>query len=211
MKKTILFISPHTDDAELAAGASIARFVEKKHDVHYIALSACELSVPDKFPPDILRKEVAEATKILGIKRKNLTVYDFEVRDFPIQRQGILETFVSIAKDLDPDMVICPSSHDLHQDHKTTRNETLRAFRKSTILGFEMPWDNISFDTEAFNPLEERHIKKKIEALKCYKSQYHRDYLKPKNIKGLARTRGLQISQEFAEAYEVIRWVMHDV
>jgi N-acetylglucosamine malate deacetylase 1 len=208
MKKTILYISPHTDDAELACGGMIAKMVEEGHKVFYVALSACERSVPDQFPPDILRKEVKKATAVLGIKDKNLRVYDFEVREFPMQRQMILETLFSLGKRLQPDIVVAPSSHDLHQDHITTRNETLRAFRKSTILGFEMPWDNVTFDTQAFTPLKERHIKKKMKALACYKSQRHREYLTEDYIRGLARTRGMQIKTQYAEAFEVIRWII---
>ena len=210
-KRIILFISPHTDDAELACGGMMAKMVEQGHRVYYSALSACERSVPDKFPRDILRKEVRKATAVLGIKAAQLKVYDFEVREFPAQRQEILETLVGLEKKLRPDIVVAPSSYDLHQDHKTTRNEALRAFRRSTILGFEMPWDNVSFNTTAFVPLAEKHIRKKMKALDCYKSQSHRAYLTEDYIRGLARTRGMQINEQYAEAFEVIRWVMNDV
>jgi LmbE family N-acetylglucosaminyl deacetylase len=210
-KKKVLVVSPHTDDAEIACGGTIARFVEAKREVHYIALSACERSVPDKFPQNILRKEVRKATRILGVLPKNLHVYDFEVREFPIQRQEILETLVGLQKKLKPDFVIAPSSYDLHQDHITTKNEVLRAFKKSTILGFEMPFDNVTFETQAFITLQEKHIRKKLRALDCYESQKHRPYLTEDYIRGLAHTRGMQINDEYAEAYEVIRWVMRDV
>jgi N-acetylglucosamine malate deacetylase 1 len=207
-RKTVLFVSPHTDDAEIACGGTMAKMVEEKHRVHYVALSACEKSVPDKFPRDILRKEVKKATGILGIKSENLRVYDFEVREFPIQRQEILETLFSLEKQLKPDIVISPSSYDLHQDHITTRDEVLRAFRKSTILGFEMPWDNVSFNVQAFVNLEEKQMRKKLKALDCYESQKHRSYLTEDYVRGLARTRGMQIKTQYAEAYEVIRWIV---
>lgn len=211
MKKTVLFVSPHTDDAEIACGGTVARFAENGYEAHYIALSACERSVPDKYPPDILRQEVRKATKILGIKPDNLHVYDFEVREFPMQRQEILETLVDLEKKLKPDTVVAPSSYDLHQDHITTKREVLRAFRRSTILGFEMPWDNVTFKTQAFVPLTDSHIRKKLKALKCYESQQHREYLTEDYIRGLARTRGMQIKYKYAEAFEVIRWVIRDV
>jgi N-acetylglucosamine malate deacetylase 1 len=210
-RKCLLFVSPHTDDAEIACGGMIARMVEEKHEVFYIALSACERSVPDKFPSNILRKEVKNATAVLGIKPKRLQVYDFEVREFPIQRQDILETLIGLERELKPDIVVSPSSHDLHQDHITTRNEVLRAFRKSTILGFEMPWDNVSFEAQAFVPLKEKHIRKKMKALECYESQKHRQYLTEDYIRGVARTRGMQIKAEYAEAFEVIRWIINGV
>ncbi|MFC2162151.1 PIG-L deacetylase family protein [Candidatus Altiarchaeota archaeon] len=209
--KTILAVSPHTDDAEIAAGGTIAKLVAEGCDVHYVALSACEKSVPDKYPCDILRKEVKKATRALGIKPGNLQVMDFEVREFPRLRQEILEALVTLEKKIKPDVVISPSSEDIHQDHLTTRNEVVRAFRKCTILGFEMPWDNIMFQTQGFVPLKEKHLRKKLKALSCYGSQMHRAYLSEEYIRGLALTRGMQIKQKYAEAFEVIRWVITDV
>ena len=84
----------------------------------------------------------------------------------------------------------------------------MRAFKGVSILGYEIPWNNITFHTQAFIKLEERHIKKKIEALKAYKSQQHRFYATEDFIWGLAKTRGVQIAAEHAETFEVIRWVI---
>ena len=45
MSDSILIISPHTDDAELGCGGSIAKFVEAGKDVHLLALSTAEKSI----------------------------------------------------------------------------------------------------------------------------------------------------------------------
>ncbi|MFH1721830.1 MAG: PIG-L deacetylase family protein [Candidatus Altiarchaeota archaeon] len=210
--KRLLIVSPHTDDGEISCGGTIARFVEAGWDVHYIALSACEKSVRLSLPKDTLRIECRDATQSLGIPKENVKIYEFEVRDFPDQRQDILETFVKIWEEKKPNIVIGPSSHDVHQDHITTRNEILRAFRQCTILGFELPWDYISFETQCFVPVTKDHLEKKMKAMKCYKSQSHRGgYMNDDYILGLARTRGSQIKAEYAECFEVIRWVMRRV
>lgn len=204
--RTILIISPHTDDGELGCGGSIARFVEEGNNVVYAALSACEKSVPCQYPQDILRREVKKAMAVLGIDAPIL--YDFEVREFPRLRQEILDTLIRLRNDVRPDIVFTPSSYDTHQDHKTTREETLRAFKQCTILGYEQPWNNITFNTSAFIALEERHIKTKIAALHCYETQMDRSYLSADFIRGLALTRGTQIEHRYAEAFEVIKWVI---
>jgi len=49
---------------------------------------------------------------------------------------------------------------------------------------------------------------KKIEALNCYESQRCRAYFDDDFIQSLARTRGVQINASYAEAFEVIRWVI---
>jgi len=206
MTKKVLVISPHTDDGELGCGGSISRFIEEGYDVSYVALSSCEKSVPPQYPCDILKREVRKATAVLGITEPIL--YEYEVREFPRLRQEILDTLIGLRNELRPEMVFTPSSFDTHQDHKTTREETLRAFKQSTILGYEQPWNNITFNTLAFVSLKESHIQKKIDALCCYETQKNRAYLGKDFIRGLALTRGVQIEEKYAEAFEVIKWVM---
>lgn len=206
MTERILILSPHTDDGELGCGGSIAKFVEEEKEVYYVAFSCCEKSVPKEYPCDILRTEVKNATGVLGTKEPIL--YDFEVREFPRLRQEILDTMIGIRKEIQPAIVFTPASFDTHQDHRTVTEETLRAFKKCTILGYEQPWNNMTFNTSAFIPLEERHINKKTAALSCYETQKNRAYLSEEFIKGLAITRGTQIDERYAEAFEVIRWVM---
>ena len=207
MAKKILVVSPHTDDGELGCGGAIAKFIEEGHDVQYVALSCCEKSVPPQYPPDILSREVKKATKILGIKEPILL--SFDVREFPKYRQEILDALIRLRNKIQPDTVFTPSRSDTHQDHKTTVEETMRAFKKCTILGYEQPWNNITFNTHAFIPLREIHVQKKIDALSCYETQKDRTYLNPDFIRGLALTRGTQIEETYAEAFEVIKWVMH--
>lgn len=206
MERKILIISPHTDDGELGCGGSIARFINEGYHVEYVALSSCEKSVPAGCPRNILKKEVKKATKILGIKKPILC--DFEVREFPKYRQPILDTLIKIRNKIRPDMVFTPSRYDTHQDHKITVEETLRAFKQCTILGYEQPWNNITFNTLAFISLTEEYIQKKIDALNCYETQKGRSYLNKDFIRGLALTRGTQIEERYAEAFEVIKWVM---
>lgn len=105
-------------------------------------------------------------------------------------------------------MVLIPSPNDLHQDHQTVAIEAMRAFKQIGILGYELPWNNIVFRTECFVPLEERHIDKKVEAVKAYESQMHRYYANEDFIRSLAIIRGTQICVKVAEAFEIIRWIL---
>ena len=208
MYKRILILAPHTDDGEFGCGASINKWIEMGKDVFYIAFSSAEKSVPEGFPKDILKKEVEEATKVLGLKSSNLILYDYPVREFLSFRQEILEDMIKLEKELKPDLVVLPSSMDTHQDHQVIRQEGFRAFKKKSIIGYEMPYNNLTFSTTLFIKLEERHVNKKIEALKSYKSQMHRIYSSKDFIKGLAIVRGRQIGTMYAEAFEVVRWII---
>jgi len=206
MFSRILVLSPHTDDGEIGAGGTIARFVEEGKEIYYVAFSSCEASVPKGFPEDVLKIECKKATSILGIKPENVILLEYEVRTFPLHRQEILDDMIALNRQIKPELVLVPSSNDIHQDHQVIYAEALRAFKKNaSIWGYEHPWNNLSFTTDIFVKLEERHIKKKIDAMKQYESQNFRSYFDEKYIKALAYMRGTQVDYPFAETFELIR------
>ena len=203
----VLVLAPHTDDGELGCGGTISRMVEEGREVYYAAFSTAAESVPPPFPPNILEKEVREGTKVLGIPAVNLLVYKYRVRHLPHMRQEILEELVRMKREIDPATVFLPSAQDLHQDHQTIHLEGLRAFKMVTVLGYELPWNNLSFDYRHFCVLTRAHVQTKVAALRCYQSQQHRPYTQEDFIWSWARTRGGQIMVEYAEAFDVLRWV----
>ena len=207
-KNKILILAPHTDDGEFGCGASIDKWVKEGKEVFYATFSACKQSVLPEFPEDILITEVKNATSILGIPENNLILHDYEVRTFNYRRQEILDDLIKLRESIKPDLVLMPSLNDIHQDHKTIAEEGLRAFKFFSILCYEMPWNNLVFNTTCFNIIDQSHVEKKIEALRAYKSQAHRPYSNPDFIRGLAINRGVQISAEFAEVFEVVRWLI---
>ena len=206
--KKVLVLAPHTDDGELGAGGFIAKLIEEGSSVIYVAFSTAEESVPEHLPKDILKTEVKEATKQLGIKPDNLIIFNYQVRKLNYVRQEILEALIKLRKEIDPDLVLLPSLNDIHQDHITVAQEGLRAFKTVTILGYELIWNNLSFNTQCFVHLEARHVDIKIKALKEYKSQGSRDYLSELFIRSLSLARGVQVGTEYAEAYEVVRFAI---
>jgi LmbE family N-acetylglucosaminyl deacetylase len=205
----ILVLAPHTDDGEFGCGGSIAKFVASGSRVIYAAFSAAEQSVLPHLDKDILRTEVRKATAALGIFDQDCLVFDFEVRKFPENRQLILDRLIDLNKTYQPDVVFLPSMNDTHQDHQTIAQEGFRAFKKTTMLGYEVPWNNLDFRTSCFIDLNEELINAKVNSLSMYKSQEHRDYANAKFIRSLAITRGVQIGKSYAEAFEVVRWIIN--
>jgi len=205
--KRVLVLAPHTDDGEFGCGATMARLVEEGAEVRYVAFSIATRSLPEGFPPDTLAREVREATAELGIPAANLTVHDFDVRTFPQHRQEILELLIELWNEWAPDAVFQPSLHDIHQDHQTVAAEGLRAFKRTTILGYEIPWNNLDFAYQAYFALETRHVERKEAALAKYASQQHRRYANPEYIWNLARTHGINVNREYAEVFQVYRLI----
>jgi N-acetylglucosamine malate deacetylase 1 len=202
-----LVLAPHTDDGEFGCGGTAARLREAACEVRYVAFSIATRSLPAGFPPDALGREVREATAELGIPESSLTVHDFDVRTFPEHRQEILELLVALWDEYRPDVVFQPSHHDVHQDHQTIAQEGLRAFKRTTVLGYEIPWNNFDFAYGCYVGLEQRHVERKIAAVSRYASQQHRRYANPEYIWNLARVHGTNVNREYAEVFQVYRIV----
>ena len=209
MAPTVLVLAPHTDDGEFGCGGTIAKYVSNGSRVIYAAFSAAEQSVLPHLPRDILRSEVRQATAILGIQDEDCLVFDFEVRRFPELRQRILDQMIVLNQEYSPDVVLLPSLNDTHQDHQTVAQEGFRAFKRVTMLGYEVPWNNLDFRTSCFVDLTEEELNRKVTALSHYQSQKHRPYANEEFVKSLAVTRGVQIGRRYAEAFEVVRWVIN--
>lgn len=206
--KKILILAPHTDDGEFGCGGTINKFINQGSEVFYAAFSACEQSVLPQFPKDILISEVKKATNVLGIKGDNLILFNYDVRTFNYHRQAILDDMIRLKKNINPDVIFIPSLTDIHQDHATIANEALRAFKFDSILSYELPWNNLNFSTSSFVFLDELNVQKKVEALGKYKSQMHRTYANEEFVRALARTRGVQVNTQYAEVFEVVRWIL---
>lgn len=208
--KKVLVLAPHTDDGELGCGATISKMTRNGIQVYYVAFSSCQDSLPPGADPDCLVKEMHAATRILGIPSDNVYCLDFKVRHFERDRQEILDNMIRLNKLIEPDMVFSPSIHDIHQDHITIANECLRAFKKATILQYEAPWNNYTFDNQMFSCVEEIDVKRKVDAIGCYVSQVGRDYAKEEFIRGLLITHGVQIGHKYAEVFETPRIIVKE-
>ncbi len=204
----VLVLAPHTDDAELGSGASIARLVREDVEVHIVAFSAAELSVPEHLPSGVNREDALTAAGILAIPDSRVRVLDFPVRTFPEQRQAVLDSMIRLRSEIDPDVVIGPCSTDRHQDHAVVHVEMIRAFARRTVLGYELPWNCTNFEASAHIEVTEDDLMAKLKALSSYQSQEARSYLSEDYLRSWAVMRGIQTGVGLAEAYEVLHWRM---
>lgn len=168
--KKILVLSPHTDDETLGCGGLIHK-LSKNNDITIICFSYCGL--------ENLKQEFYNACKTLNENIKT-EILDFKVRHF--NRQEILDTLIKYKKVLNPNIIICPGSFDVHQDHLVIYNESIRAFKDKCILGYSHDWNIVGkSDLRLIINLTENDIITKNKAIDEYKSQYHRDYFKDRS------------------------------
>lgn len=203
-KKSVLVISPHTDDADVGAGGTLIRWGKTtRFNMMHIALSDCM---------DIARNRgfdlASEFKSAQGFLNTKLRLYNFHNRRFHEQDFDIRELLEELKKELTPDIVFCPSSCDIHQDHQTVYAEAFRVFRNNTILGYESPRSSIGFRPDLYVVLNADIAAEKCQLVGLYKSQQSEYYMKPDNIKALLMHRGAECGRSFAEGFEVIRGVI---
>lgn len=207
----VLILAPHTDDAELGCGGTICKLIEGGHEIYWVVFSTAEDSLPKDLPKDTLTTEFLSVVKDMKLDDGHYKIFNFKVRNLHQYRQEILEELVRTRNDFKPDMVIGPSLNDLHQDHQVVALEMTRAFKtSSSILCYELPWNHMTFNTQCFSKLSKEHVKNKCKLLENYRSQIMggKSYFSQEFIFGLAKTRGVQCNSDYAEAFEVVRWIL---
>jgi len=200
--KRTLFLGAHPDDIELGCGALI-------HHIQSVSELKC-VTLSDNQKNPQLKNVVTEHLKsmsILGVPKENVILGEFTTRIFHDSRQEILEYFLKLRRDFNPDIIFVHSKQDIHQDHNTIYNEGVRAFKHFNMLGYEMPWNNFGFKSYVFVNLTREQIVKKMQALEIYKSQANRPYSSSEFVESLAKVRAIQIGREYAESFELIRFI----
>ncbi len=203
----VLVLAPHPDDGEFGSGATLHQMAKNGAEIHYVAFSPCIRSLPEGSADDRLHQELKEAAKRIGIVSNNIHMLEYPVREFSAYRQAILEQMIVLRNRFTPQLVFLPNSTDIHQDHQVIHQEGLRAFKHCSILGYELPWNNLDCKTNFHVKVKKSDMEAKFEALSCYASQKGRNYLSKGFIEGLARVRGTQINVKYAEAFECVRWI----
>ncbi len=99
---------------------------------------------------------------VLGLKPENVIVGQFETRRFPHQRQEILEYLIRLNREFQPEIVFTHTKADLHQDHATVTEECLRAFRGTTVLGFDVLRSSYGFFPNFLVEVNEQDVAKKL-------------------------------------------------
>jgi bacillithiol biosynthesis deacetylase BshB1 len=231
MKLDILVFGAHPDDAELGAGATIAKEVANGKKVGVVDLTRGELGT--RGSAEIRDKEAADAADILGIVvRENL---EFADGFFQNDKEHQLAVIRMLRK-YRPEIVLCNAIDDRHIDHgKGSRLVSDACFLSGLIkidtkmegddqwqepwrpklVYHYIQWKNIKPD---FVVDVTGYIEKKNQAILAYSSQfYDPDSKEPQtpissknftdSVNYRARDLGRIIGVEHAEGFTVERFV----
>ncbi len=198
--KRVCFIGAHPDDIELGCGALIA------HIAPQTELRCYTLSDNQKNPLlSSVVKEHYASMETLGVPLDQVVVGQFETRRFPQQRQEILEYMIDINQTFKPDIVFVHTKADVHQDHGTITQESLRAFRGITVLGFDVIRSSYGFFPNFLVQVSEADVQKKINALACYKTYESKYYFNPEITRATLIRNGALCERTYAEGFDILR------
>jgi LmbE family N-acetylglucosaminyl deacetylase len=203
--KKILAIGPHPDDVEFWAGGTVLRAIKEGADVVYLLFSK-SIDVPSAYDRlDYFKK----AIKLLGIDRAHHQVFDFKNKSFPKQEEEIRVKLDFIVHEHHPDIILCPSESDSHQDHRVITECIKQVFKNITILGYNSHISSWKFDPQLYIALDNNTVEKKIKVCNCYEDvKAFKHYGREPSLRGQLAYWGAKIGAEYAEAFEIIRMVV---
>lgn len=202
--KRVCFIGAHPDDIEIGCGALLA------HIASMTEIKCITLSDNQKNPSlkNVVREHYASMAT-LGIPKENVVVGQFETRRFPQARQEILEYLIDINKSFHPEIVFVHSKADIHQDHATVTEESLRAFRGTTVLGFDVIRSTYGFFPSFLVEVTESDVERKIAALSQYHTYDTKYYFDPNITRATLIRHGALAERPYAEGFDILRMIGH--
>lgn len=200
--RRVLFIGAHPDDIEIGCGALISHIVGQT-DILCVTLSDNQKN------PALLNlvDEHYRSMELLGVPKDKIILGTFETRRFPHQRQEILEYILKLRHDFEPDIVFVHTKADIHQDHVTVTDEALRAFRGTTVLGYDVIRSSYGFFPSFLVEVNEDDVNKKIKALAEYKTYQARYYFGAEVTRATLVRFGAICERPYAEGFDTIRVV----
>jgi len=215
----VLVIAAHPDDEILGCGGVIARHAAHGDSVHVTIVTR---GIPELFPPDVVatgREELRKAHTVLGVS--GVTFLDFPAPKLDtVAGNDLADALGGVLSRIRPRIIYLPHRGDIHGDHQATYRATLVATRPingcsaQRLLCYETlsetewgsPTGDQAFIPTVFIEITEG-LKRKLEAMACYKSQLkeppHPRSLR--SIEALARLRGGTVGLDAAEAFMLVR------
>jgi LmbE family N-acetylglucosaminyl deacetylase len=220
--KKIIVISAHPDDEVLGAGGAILNHISKGDEVFWLITT--NISEENGFPKNRVesrQEEIRKVEKLLGITKTFLLNYP----TMGLTSSSLIKMVPEISKiffEVAPEIVYCVNRSDAHSDHRITFEAVMactKSFRYPFIKRVLM-YECIS-ETEFAPSLPEKifipnyfvdiskYLEKKLEIMRIYESELgeHPFPRSERNIEALATFRGASVGVEYAEAFQLIKYI----
>ena len=212
--KRVMFIGAHPDDIELGAGGLLCQLIKRGIEVMGIDITDGELTpMGDR---EIRAKECRAASAVLGLSERVCLDEPNRILQDTVEARTKLAVEIRRFR---PERIITHLEIDAHPDHTAAWYITKGAVLLARIHKIDLPYEpwrtgrilkypcyhlKTVYNPSILLKLEEDEFEKKLEAVKCYESQFvwHEPNRKIfSELEGLMRHYGSMIGSEFAEPY----------
>ena len=212
-RETIVIFSAHSDDFVIGAGGTIAKYSEEGKKVLVLIMSYGEKSHPwmkDQVTKKFRSDEAFGASELLGCQSTFFNLREFNFKE-GAKRKKLIEKIKEIIDTEKPSKIFTHSGEDPHPDHKATHNLTLDVFetlKKKPEVYIYSIWNPVSMKTQDVPKMYvdiSSTFKKKLQALKLFRSQYQA--ILPLSLQTLFSNlkAGLKIKKRLGEEFYKIK------
>lgn len=200
----LLLLGAHCDDITIGAGGTLLDLCRSHPGLRVTALVLTGAGTD---------RETEERMALSAFCPKaelEVTVLDLPDGRVPAHWERAKQALEELRAGCDPDLIIGPSPHDAHQDHRELARLVPTAFRDHLVLGYEiLKWDGDLAQPQAYLPLSADLVAEKVALLhEHYGSQRNRGWFSAETFEGLARVRGVQCQSRYAEAFHMSKFVL---
>lgn len=196
----VLCLGAHPDDIEIGCGGTLLGLSQGRD----VAVTNLVLTGSGR------RADEARAAGELFVPGSQTTVLGLPDGRLPAVWDSVKEALEGQAATLQPDLIFCPRADDAHQDHRLIGSLVTTAWRRSTVLHYEIPkWDGDFRSVTHYVPLSAELACQKVELLdRAFPSQRDRDWWDEETFLSLMRIRGVECRARYAEGFLVTKAVL---
>ncbi len=196
--RRVLALGAHADDIEIGCGATVLA-LQRAYDleVTWIVLAA-----------EGRREQEARASAdafLAGAGSRTVVCHGFRDGYLPYEGGRVKDVFEGLKREVDPDLVLTHTRHDLHQDHRLVNELTWNTWRDHLILEYEIPkYDGDLGAPNVFVPVSDDLAREKTRLLtSSFATQHEKHWFDEEVFLGLMRVRGMEARSPsgYAEAF----------
>jgi LmbE family N-acetylglucosaminyl deacetylase len=196
----ILCLGAHPDDIEIGCGGTLLSLTDRpRTTVAGVVVTGCgaraaeaEKALPRFFP--------GATVDVLGLPDGRL----------PAHWDAAKDALEALTERLRPSIILAPSPHDAHQDHRVLGQLVSTVWRDEQILHYEIPkWDGDMGRPNHYVHVSEENARRKVALLNMsFPSQAHRGWWDDELHLALMRIRGMESRSRYAEGFSSSKVVL---
>lgn len=200
----LVLLGAHCDDIAIGAGGTVLTLCHARPGLRVRVLVLSGGGTPRE------SEERAALEAFCPHTTPEVTVLDVPDGRLPTHWERAKEALETFRRTCDPDLVLAPSRHDEHQDHRGLARLVPTVFRDHLALGYEILKAEPDLAQPALLwPIDDTVVEEKSRLLhEHYPSQTDRAWFDDEMFRGLARVRGVQCGHRYAEGFHPTRLVL---